>query len=462
MTHTELIGGAIGSALLGLGGAAVIAWALHPRRPERVLFFFGMWCSLYGARLIVEQPAIVEAIGGSARFWSYVRAFITYAINVPIGLFLEGLVGAGWKQSVRRYWQIQAVYAVGAIAFDLAVARPSAAMPLNSPIVLGGVVIGLANVWMFNDRLSRSLKTRAIGVCGIAALVLVSNENLGRPIAPSINLEPLGIFAFVAALGYGVVAGVFRHEAALVSVQRELDTARRIQSSLLPRDLPRVTGLDIAARYLPMSAVAGDLYDVVRAGPSHVGILVADVSGHGIPAALVASMVKLAFSMQADHAHDPAGVLTVMNRLLCRHLDGTFVTAIYAVIDTQARVLTIGNAGHPGVLIGRSDGPVEQSVEHGVMLGLFPGAEYTNERLELREGDRILVYTDGIPEAQRADGEFLDTDRLRQWISTTRANTAAECAESLLTMLEGWRDGRRFDDDVTFVVAGFSAAARQH
>ncbi len=459
MTPTELIGGAIGSALLGLGGAAVIAWALHRRHPERVLFCFGLWCGLYGARLIAQQPALLDAIGGTPEHWSYFRAFVTYVINVPIGLFVEGLVGAGWKQSVRRCWQVQAVYAVGAIALDLARGRPEASMPLNSPIVLGGMVVGLINVWMFRDRLSGTMKSPVIAVCGIFALLLVINENVGRPIAPAIDLEPLGIFAFVASLGYGVVASVFRQEATLLAVQRELETARRIQSSLLPRELPQAAGLDLAARYLPMSAVAGDLYDVVRAGPSHVGIFVADVCGHGVPAALVASMVKLAFSMQADHARDPASVLGTMNGLLCRHLDGTFVTAIYAVIDTRARALTVGNAGHPGVLIGRSDGPVEQSVEHGVMLGLFPGAAYTNERLELREGDRILVYTDGIPEAQRADGEFLDTDRLRQWISTTRANTAAGCAESLLAMLQEWRGGRGFDDDVTFVVAGFSTAA---
>jgi serine phosphatase RsbU (regulator of sigma subunit) len=255
------------------------------------------------------------------------------------------------------------------------------------------------------------------------------------------------------------VASVFRQEAALLSVLRELDTARRIQSSLLPRELPQVTGLDIAAQYLPMTAVAGDLFDVVHAGPSHVGILVADVSGHGIPAALVASMVKLAFSMQADHAHDPAAVLAVMNRLLCRHLDGTFVTAVYAVIDTETRTITIGNAGHPGLLVGRADGAVDDSSEHGLMLGLFPDATYANARLDLRDGDRILLYTDGIPEAQRADGEFLDTDRIRRWLSTIRGQGAAQCAASLLSTLEAWRGGRTFDDDVTFVIAGYSAGA---
>jgi hypothetical protein len=456
MSHTELIGGAIASALMALGGAAILAWSLHRRHFERVLLLFGIWCGLYGVRLVAEQPSIVEAVGGSERFWNYLRAFVTYGINVPIGLFVEGLVGPGWRQSVRRYWQLAAVYAVGAIVVDLALGTPGAAMPLNSPVVLLGIAIGLANVWSFRDRLSRTIKAPAIGVCGIAALLLVINENVGRPLVPAVNLEPLGIFAFVASLGYGVVATVFRQEALLLSVQRELDTARRIQSSLLPRDLPDVAGLDLAARYLPMSAVAGDLYDVVQPGPSLVGIFVADVSGHGIPAALVASMVKLAFSMQADHAHDPAYVLGAMNRLLCRHLDGTFVTAIYAVLDTSRRTITIANAGHPGLLVRRADRSIHQSGDHGLMLGLFQDAAYTNGRLDLCPGDRILAYTDGIPEAQSPAGEFLDPDRMKRWLSNVRGVNARQWSDSLLHILEEWRGGRPFDDDVTFVMAGFA------
>jgi sigma-B regulation protein RsbU (phosphoserine phosphatase) len=458
MSVTELLGGAIGTTLLGLGGASVIAWSMRRRAPERVLLYFGLWCSLYGARLIAEQSSIVDVIGGSMRTWSYWRVFATYAINVPIGLFLEGLIGPGWKHSVRRVWQVQAVYAAGAIGTDLALGRPAAAMPINSPLVLLTVAIGLANVWIFRDRLSRTFRAPVIGVGGITALVLVTNENLGRPLIPAINLEPLGFFAFVAALGYGVVVSVFRQEAELVAVQRELDTARQIQTALLPRVIPHAPGLDIAARYVPMSAVAGDLYDVVRVGPSHVGILVADVSGHGVPAALVASMVKLAFSTQADHAHDPACVLSAMNRLLCRHLEGTFVTAIYAVIDTERRAITIGNAGHPALLVGRADSTVEESTERGVMLGVFPDAMYSNGRLDLRDGDRILAYTDGISEAQTRDGEFLDTGRIRAWLSTMSGDAAAPCADAVLHRLEAWRGGPTFDDDVTFVIARFTAA----
>jgi hypothetical protein len=353
-------------------------------------------------------------------------------------------------------WQVQTVYAIGAMVTDLVLGRPRAAMGLNSPFVLLGVVVALGNLWVFRHRLSRLFKSPAIGVGAIAMLLLVINENLGRPVAPAVNLEPLGVFAFVVALGYGVVGSVFRREAELVAVQRELETARQIQMSLLPRDLPRVRGLDLAVRYLPMTAVAGDLYDVVGLGPSHVGIFVADVSGHGIPAALVASMVKLAFSAQAEQAHDPGRVLSAINRILCRHVEGTFVTAIYAVVDIDRRVMTVANAGHPPLLLGRSDHSVVESDEHGVMLGVLPDAPYVNHHLELQPGDQLLLYTDGIPETQSARGDFLDLEGVRGWLASTDGQNAAQFADSALRKLRQWRGGTAFEDDVTLVVACFT------
>jgi sigma-B regulation protein RsbU (phosphoserine phosphatase) len=459
MLVTELIGGAIGCTMLALGLASVMAWTLRRPRGDRVLLWFGAWCGLYGARLIAEQPAFLVPMGGSARAWEFFRAFATYAINVPIALFIEALIGAGWKQSIRRVWQVLAVAAIGGIIIDLVAGRPRAGMPLNSPLILTSFVACAANVWIARHRLAPQFKLSAIGAGGLIAILAVFNENIGRPIVPSINLEPIGVFIFVAFLGYSVVGTVFRQEAILVAVQRELETARRIQTSLLPRELPKMPGLDLAARYLPMTAVAGDLYDVIELGPSRAGVLVADVAGHGVPAALVASMVKLAFSAQADDANDPARVLTAINRILCRHVGGTYVTAIYAVFDIEARVIRIANAGHPPLLLGRADRRVIQSNHHGLILGIMPDAIYTNSQLDLHDGDCVLLYTDGIPETQNPQGDFLDLDRIRGWLASADGHDAPKFADATLDRLHGWRGGTAFDDDVTFVVARFTNEA---
>lgn len=449
MSAAELLGIAIGCVLLALGATAILAWALR-RSSAHLLGLFGICCALYGLRLLASEPSVCAALGISRDAARYIVAIVTYAINVPIGLFVEALIGPGWRSSVRRLWQAQAAYAVVATLIDLST-RPLTAMPLNSPIVITGVAIALVNVWACRDRIPPLFRNRAILAGATTLMLFALNENLGRPVAPNVNLEPIGMLAFVAALGYAVVGTVLRGEAELVAVQRELDTARRIQESLLPREAPRVQGLEVALRYRPMTAVAGDLYDFAVLGPSRLGILVADVAGHGVPAALVASMVKLAFATQSAEAHDPAALLTSMNRVLCRHVERAFVTAVYAVVDTARATVTSANAGHPSLLVGRADGRVEAIDERGLVLGFFDQAPYANAERPLFAGDRILLYTDGVPEAQNAHGEFFDSDRLRAWL--TRDGDAASIAESALRDLRRFRGADGFDDDVTLVVA---------
>ncbi|HWF86947.1 MAG TPA: PP2C family protein-serine/threonine phosphatase [Vicinamibacterales bacterium] len=364
----------------------------------------------------------------------------------------------GWKRSIRRMWQVQAAYCVAAISTDLFVGRPNAAIAPNRPLVLMGVAVFVVNLWLYRRRLNRLFTTRGIAVGAAVLFCFLINENIGRPLVPAVDLEPIGVFVFVVSLAYGVVGSVFRSEAELVAVQRELDTAREIQTSLLPRDLPRVRDLDVAVRYLPVTAVAGDLYDFVVLGPSRVGVLVADVAGHGVPAALVASMIKVAFSAQVDEAHDPARVLTAINRILCHNIERAFVTAIYGVIDTDRRAITIANAGHPPLLVGRADRSVEESREHGLLLGFLPDATYMNREIALEDGDRLLFYTDGIPETRNPRGDFFDEERMRRWLTSTDSRDATHFIDAAIGELSAWHDGGGFEDDVTFVVARFSAS----
>ena len=444
--------------LFALGAGAILAWVLRRRSAERLLLVFGIWCVLYGLRLVLQQTSVRASLGGLPLRWSYTNAFITYAINVPGGLFFEALVGPGWKQSIRRIWQVQAVYAVAAIAIDIAAKRPYMAMGPNRPLVLAGLLVAVVNVFLYRGRLSRLFTMPAIIVAAFALLFFVANENLNRPLAPAINLEPVGVAIFVSSLAYGVVGITVRNEAEYFAIQRELDTARQIQATLLPRKAPKIRGLDVAVQYVPMASVAGDLYDFVELGPSRLGILIADVSGHGVPAALVASMVKLAFSTQTDQAHDPAAVLTAMNRALSRQLERSFVTAIYAVIDTDRRTITHANAGHPPLMIARANRSIEEIDEHGMMLGFTADATYTNSETRLDAGDVMFFYTDGVTEARNRAGEFLDRQHVRVWLESPPTD-AARITRAILDDLSRWRGSRSFEDDLTFVVARFDHPA---
>src|ERR1700723_1299008 len=178
----------------------------------------------------------------------------------------------------------------------------------------------------------------------------------------------------------------------LQTIQCEMDTARQIQLSILPREIPAIKGLDIAARYIPMTSVAGDFYDFIRIDEHRIGILVADVSGHGMPAALIASMLKIALSAQGAHAADPAQVLLGLNQALCGKFQHHYVTAAYLFVDMQKRTLTYAGAGHtPLLLWGGSSKGVRDVAENGLVLGKFPFATYSSVELPLTAGDRALL-----------------------------------------------------------------------
>jgi hypothetical protein len=454
MTGTEFAGILIGSTLLALGLVSTLAATLRLRQASTTLLAFGVWSMLYGGRLLADQPPVGAVIGGAPQVWEHAGALITYAINIPITIFVGSLLGSGWRGSVRWVGAVAIAYAVVATAIDLTTGVPGAAMRPNSWIVLGCILVGLVNIVRARGT-PTPLTDPVVMFGGIVLVLFVVNENLGEIVVPGVDIEPIGVLIFIVCLGFAVGRSVFHAEAELVSVQRELEQARQIQASLLPRGVPTRAGLDVAVRYVPMTAVAGDFYDFVQIGPSSVGILVADVMGHGIPAALVASMVKLAFSVQAAHAHDPARVLASMNQILCGQLDRSYVTAVYAVVDTGQQTITLANAGHPPPMFQRR-GETVTSVDgdHGLLLGFMPDATYTNIRLEpLGAGDRILLYSDGVLEARNGAGEFFDGERVARWLARIESTTAERFADMALEDLSRWGDGRRFDDDVTFVVA---------
>jgi sigma-B regulation protein RsbU (phosphoserine phosphatase) len=454
VTGEQLAGILIGAALLVLGLASVLASTLRPKRSIRILLAFGLATALYGIRLLALQPPVRATVGGAWFPWRYLIAFITYLINVPLTYFVEGIIGPGWKNTTRWVLRVVIAFAIAAILIDLVLARPGAANPANSWLVLILVCFALGHGFYSSTgaRAPTILTDRIVVLGAVIFALFIVNENVGQPVLRGMNIEPIGMLCFVMCLGYAVVRTVFHSEAEFAGVQRELETARRIQSSLLPRQIPRQSDLDIAVRFVPVTAVAGDIYDFVQLGPSRLGILVADVSGHGIPAALVASMVKVAFSAQVDHADDPARVLAGMNQTLCRHLEHAYVTAVYAVVNSDRETLTIANAGHPPALLHRCGATSLVQHDHGVMLGFFPDAEYTNTEIApFRSGDRLLLYSDGVLEARDRTGQFFDGDRVARWLADIGHTSAEQFAEAALGELTQWTGGG-FDDDVTFVI----------
>ena len=241
----------------------------------------------------------------------------------------------------------------------------------------------------------------------------------------------------------------------LLAIQKELETARLIQESILPQRVPQIEGLDIAARYVPMASVAGDFYDFIVVDNKHLGILVADVSGHGMPAALIASMLKIALAAESAHAEDPARVLLGLNQALCGKFQHHYVTAAYVFLDMEKRTLSYAGAGHPPLLMWSAASPgVRDVTENGLFLGMFDFATYSSINVPLAPGDRGLLYTDGISETNNPEGAEFGNERFRQFLETQKNGSANQLADGLLEELARWSargEGKDLDDDITMV-----------
>ena len=245
----------------------------------------------------------------------------------------------------------------------------------------------------------------------------------------------------------------------LLAINNELEMARQIQLSILPHTLPKLPGLDVAARYLPMTSVAGDFYDFITIDDAHLGMLIADVSGHGLPSALIASMLQVALSAQAGHACEPAKVLLGLNKALCGKFTQNFVTAAYVYLDLEKNLMRYAGAGHPPILQYRSTTSKSSSIlENGLVLGIFDEATYEALELPLQPADRHLLCTDGILEAANATKEFYGADRVKRFLENNHNLKADQFADAFLAEITNWtgecpEQGQQ--DDITLLLFDF-------
>ena len=234
--------------------------------------------------------------------------------------------------------------------------------------------------------------------------------------------------------------------------EREQDEARLIQRALLPTSLPALEGVRIAAMWNPASGFGGDCYDVLRFDDERIGLSIADVAGKGLPAALLMSNLQAAVrAFASDHA-TPQQVATSVNRLLCRNIAvGKFVTFCYLVVDRSKQMLTFANAGHNPPLLLRTDGTVEGLSSGGMVLGVMFDTTYDQREVPIRKGDRLILYTDGISEAEAPDGRDYGVGRLSEAAAAHRGLAPQELLDAVFKDVSNFAAGH-FQDDATLIV----------
>src|SRR5215813_326639 len=364
-TLESLLIAIIGAFLVAISLTTFAVSSLRGWSRDRAAPLFGVVVLLYGVRLLGRSTLVWESTGLTGTWFRFADVWITYAILAPETMFAEVIAAPAYRIIARRLWQIDLIYAALAIGADIAFRRPGSVLWINPIAVIthfslaAVLLIGSFRMRRHGRSPRQASPTRRgmiIAMIGWGIFtVLAAYETIFRrsPLKSVNYLEPVGMLAFIAGLGYFVAERAIESERRLFSISKEMETARNIQQSILPAATPSVAGLEVIAGYLPMTEVAGDFYDFLDDGDGRLGVLVADVSGHGVPAALIASMVKVAFASQASCASDPAQVLAGMNRIFCGKLEHEFITAGYLFIDTEKGSLLYAGAGHPPLILWR-------------------------------------------------------------------------------------------------------------
>jgi sigma-B regulation protein RsbU (phosphoserine phosphatase) len=426
------------------------ALAVLRRKHEALLLYFALFASLYGLRVWLQLDLVSFTLNKSALLLRF-HSVVNYLMPVPALFFLSS---AGL---LRRFAKI-ALYGYAAIGIVLVLAvcvwGPSPRYDLTNQTAAAITLLILgAGLLRRSSPIGSDLVAIRRGL--LIAIVFALFDNLCRTMSfdwPTI--EPLGVAVFLATLGYVTARRILEKDQQLNDIQCELEVAKHIQTSILPLNFPASDHFQVAARYAPMASVAGDFYDYIFTEPGCAGLFIADVSGHGVPAALIASMVKLAAVFQRVDARHPAKFLSGMNATLCGNTREQFVTAAYVYLDSEAGCLRYAGAAHPPMLLLRGD--ITQEVEeNGLMLGLFESAEYSEVSYPLAAGDRLLLYTDGIIEAANASGVAFGMERLAGLFRETASLSADQVADKIMKSARAWSVLQ--EDDLTVIVCDFAA-----
>ena len=453
----ELYGIIWGTVFVVVGLAACCIAAIRRRSGVRAILWLGFWSALYGARPLANSLADVASLPrwfqASAPYVNMVSAY--FVVVFAALAFLELTAG-----KVRLF--LKAVIAVGiaigvaGIGFFIFTGSKNKLITYNQ-LLASCILLVLVTVLVL-PRLSRKyfvLPNRGILAAGMLFFAIEAlYVNLARPlgyVTPQI-WNDLGFAALLFSLGYVALQRVYANERRLLSIDNELAIARRIQTLILPGGNPELSNLRIAAAYSPMTAVAGDFYDFIHVDQNRVGILVADVSGHGVPAALIASMIKVALQSILPSAHDPAEILRGLNRVLSGQLHDQFVTASYLWIDTEKYIARYSAAGHPPLLRWRGD-KLERIESNGMIFGVTSEPDYPVCEMTISPGDRFLLYTDGVTEPENAHGVPFGDYKLEQVIRKNKSLSQSELMDQLLFEIRQWQPSSMVQqDDITLIV----------
>jgi serine phosphatase RsbU (regulator of sigma subunit) len=285
---------------------------------------------------------------------------------------------------------------------------------------------------------------------------LVGALLLGRKVTEtSITFEESALVSLIAGqVGISLLNGAHHEERMATRLfEEEVATARRIQQQLLPETPPELPGWELSASNSPSRQVGGDYHDFLPLPNDRVGIAIADVSGKGVPAALLMSNLQAALRVRATAGHKVERVVCDVNREICRNTgQESFISFFLGDLDLEFGRLSYVNAGHNAPVLLRADGRVELLETGGLLLGVFPEATYERGEVELGPGDILAMYTDGVTEAWNDAGDMFSEERLFETLKMNAGQSVGELHGRILDDVRTFQAGRPPDDDLTLVL----------
>jgi phosphoserine phosphatase RsbU/P len=449
-----------GSSIFTVGVLSLCAHFSSAVLRERILLWFGLFAAPYGLALVCGSILIPQWDGSAELILVIVGRAIGLAASIPALLLFQEFYGQGWRLSSK--WLLW-IYTFLLLSVFFLMVTHERARTIPSPGIALVILVPLA---LLIDRLagyrSPPIKGRLVIFSGLLIFFLTfSFDRLSalRLTGRRLSTEPFGFLVLMACLGYVVSKRVAANEAEWISLTDEMRAACKIQAAILPASMPTISPWTVAARYAPMSGVAGDFYGFPRVLPNSLGIILADVMGHGVAAALVASMVKVAVFNEVERGQSPAKTVQELNRTLCKEAPGQLASAIYVELNQEGNLARYTAGGQPPPLLWRrGEQRLDPLDSAGLLLGVRREEPYDDNTFHFAKGDRLLIYSDGLTEAENGRGESFGDAVLPHFFALKQNLSAETFAEALLRSVLAWsvadsRPGQA--DDITFVIVDF-------
>lgn len=416
--------------------------------------YFAFFCAIIGFRLLLTDEKLFVKAVPSLPWDMYLRmeySTLLFAV-ISFSHFIDGLYPKMFNKIILRAIDI---YFSLFFIFELVVPISYASYALVY-IQIGLIVVSLYILFIMIRATQAETKNSFIYISGTIILffTLVNDILYTQQLINSIYLFEIGLLIFVFTQSLAALEESIKIQNRLIAINSELEIARRIQKTILPEAVPSTHSIYVEACYIPMDEIGGDFYHFYELDEERLGIIIADVTGHGIPASLIASTVNIAFSLQRNHADNPATLLANMNTILYGKTGGQPITALYAYIDTSQKVVKFSRAGHPLPLIWRSSSNTITEIEiPGKILGVFKTIKNDITTYPIHSNDRIILYTDGITEIRNNRNEIFGIERFIACIEKNHHKSTRDLIDSIVDAVIQWAGSKnKITDDITLVI----------